>query len=68
MFTKELENALIDGSVDFVVHSLKDLPTVLPEGMAVGAVCALVIKSSWSRLHVIFVILVIIRVVIIRVI
>lgn len=39
LFTKELEQALEDGSVDFVVHSLKDLPTSLPENLAVGAVC-----------------------------
>lgn len=38
LFTKELEIALATGGVDFVVHSLKDLPTTLPEGMAVGAV------------------------------
>ncbi|XP_018574436.1 uncharacterized protein LOC108913368 [Anoplophora glabripennis] len=38
LFTKELELALVTGSVDFVVHSLKDLPTSLPEGMAIGAV------------------------------
>lgn len=38
LFTKELESALADGSVDFVVHSLKDLPTTLPTGMAIGAV------------------------------
>ena len=38
LFTKELEAALTTGSVDFVVHSLKDLPTMLPPGMAIGAV------------------------------
>lgn len=38
LFTKELEAALHTGCVDFVVHSLKDLPTALPEGMAIGAV------------------------------
>ncbi|KAI8080012.1 porphobilinogen deaminase [Halteromyces radiatus] len=38
LFTKELEVALEDGRVDFVVHSLKDLPTTLPEGMYLGAV------------------------------
>lgn len=38
LFTKELETALSVGSVDFLVHSLKDLPTSLPEGMAIGAV------------------------------
>ncbi|KAJ6647458.1 Porphobilinogen deaminase [Pseudolycoriella hygida] len=38
LFTKDLEDALTNGSVDFVVHSLKDLPTCLPAGMAIGAV------------------------------
>ncbi|XP_046676798.1 porphobilinogen deaminase [Homalodisca vitripennis] len=39
LFTKELETALEQSHVDFVVHSLKDLPTILPEGMAIGAIC-----------------------------
>lgn len=38
LFTKELETALADELVDFVVHSLKDLPTTLPYGMCIGAV------------------------------
>ncbi|XP_062712765.1 porphobilinogen deaminase [Aedes albopictus] len=38
LFTKDLEDALRNGGVDFVVHSLKDLPTSLPIGMAIGAV------------------------------
>ncbi|KAI7899123.1 porphobilinogen deaminase [Cokeromyces recurvatus] len=38
LFTKELEIALENKTVDFVVHSLKDLPTVLPEGMHLGAI------------------------------
>lgn len=38
LFTKDLEDALTNGSVDFVVHSLKDLPTSLPAGMAIGAI------------------------------
>jgi hydroxymethylbilane synthase len=38
LFTKELEVALLNGGVDLVVHSLKDLPTTLPEGLDIGAV------------------------------
>ncbi|CAG8485526.1 5909_t:CDS:2 [Ambispora gerdemannii] len=38
LFTKELEIALEKRTVDLVVHSLKDLPTSLPEGMSVGAI------------------------------
>jgi len=39
LFTKELEMALLDKSIDFAVHSLKDIPTRLPEGLTVGAIC-----------------------------
>eukprot|EP00794_Sanderia_malayensis_P010859 gene10859-12014_t len=39
LFTKDLEIALAEKRVDFLVHSLKDLPTTLPEGMAIGAIC-----------------------------
>ncbi|KAK0169802.1 hypothetical protein PV328_010442 [Microctonus aethiopoides] len=38
LFTQELEIALENGRVDFVVHSLKDLPTTLPQGMVLGAI------------------------------
>jgi len=38
LFTKELENELLNGSIDIAVHSLKDLQTILPGGLKLGAV------------------------------
>jgi len=38
LFVKELETALEDGRADFAVHSLKDVPMVLPEGFVLAAV------------------------------
>ncbi len=37
-FTKEIERALLDGSVDIAVHSLKDLETKLPDGLILPAI------------------------------
>ena len=37
-FTKEIEQALLEGRVDVAVHSLKDLPTITPEGLVVTAI------------------------------
>jgi hydroxymethylbilane synthase len=38
LFTKEIEEALLDGRAQLAVHSLKDLPTELPEGLVLAAV------------------------------
>ena len=37
LFTQELDEALLDGRVDLAVHSLKDLPTELPDGLCLAA-------------------------------
>ncbi len=39
VFIKELEDALLEGSVDFAVHSMKDVPTQIPAGLAFPAIC-----------------------------
>jgi len=39
LFIKEIEEALLRGEVDVAVHSMKDIPTDLPEGLHIAAVC-----------------------------
>ncbi|MBK8634564.1 MAG: hydroxymethylbilane synthase [Saprospiraceae bacterium] len=56
-FTKEIEDALLDGSAHIAVHSMKDLPTDNPEGLVIGALsyredardCLLINKSSVAQ-------------------
>jgi len=38
LFTKELEEALLRGSIDLAVHSMKDVPPMLPSGLAIAAI------------------------------
>jgi len=38
LFTKELDEALLSGAADLAVHSLKDVPTRLPDGLVIAAI------------------------------
>ncbi|NUQ13445.1 MAG: S8 family serine peptidase [Gemmatimonadaceae bacterium] len=48
LFTREIEEALLDGRIDLAVHSIKDLPTEVPEGLEVGAIP--VREEPWDAL------------------
>lgn len=50
LFVKELEEALLDGRVDFAVHSMKDMPSLLPEGLVLECVPERVDpRDAWVR-------------------
>lgn len=57
LFTKEIEHALLERRIDLAVHSMKDLPTFVPEGLAIAAITKredvrdVLISKQWKSLE-----------------
>ncbi len=52
LFTKELEDALLDGRIDVAVHSTKDMPSLLPDGLVIcGMLERADMRDAWLSPH-----------------
>lgn len=52
LFTKELEDALLEGRIDIAVHSMKDMPSLLPDGLTIAAMLPRAdVRDAWISPH-----------------